>query len=230
MGCAGPVSDCDLQLFGADTGLPDIWCMNDCDDARDSCDEASIDALVACLADCGYEVEEVIVTPTWSLCASGAVGESVPVTGAFPAHFTLALFDPPPASALLQSSATAPRGALALIVAQPADAEQVDIVFDSHETWNLLGGAESQLLFYAADPIAADSDWGQLVGGPLDVGYHVLEMVPPQVVCTPVGDDTDDEVCVTGQFTLRPSADGLDTEIDLRLAPLHELELPLLTR
>lgn len=225
--CAGPVVSCSVSTVGGGgDGLPDIWCIDDCHDAHDSCDEENVDTLVTCLSGCGYEAEQVTATPTWSLCASGAVSETVPVTGSFPAQFTLELFAPPPAAALLQSSPTAPRGALALIVAQPADADPVELVFDSDDTWDLLGGAETQLLFYAADPIPADSDWGQLVGGAVGVGYHVLEVVPPETVCTPIGDDGE-EVCSSGQFTLRPSPDGIDAEIDLRLAPLFDLDLPL---
>jgi hypothetical protein len=222
--CSGPVSSCHTSAVVS--GPPNIGCSGDCDDALLLCDNESLITFEACMASCGLELVELLATPTWGLCANAAVSETVPVTGTFPAKFMLKLFEPPPEAAILQSMPGQPRAALAWLVAQPAEAAPVDVLFESEEPWNLLGVAERHVLFYAADPIPADSDWGQLVGGALDAGYHVLDVVSPETVCVPLNDNGD-EMCHTGQFTLQPSADGIDTEIELELGPLGELQPPL---
>lgn len=101
--------------------------------------------------------------------------ERVPVTGDYPAAFTLELFEPPPDEALTDFT-----------VNGDPDERRVGlaIIASSYECWEnfpfeggrcIFGGASRMALVWAEDDILPDTRTATYVGTTLDAGYHLLE-------------------------------------------------------
>jgi hypothetical protein len=135
----------------------------------------AIDAWAECQRGCGSDTE-VFVQVQHEPCFSGAVGQTAPVVGDFPAQFSLDMLSPPPKEALT-SSDTLERVALGFFVALAPDSGPFTLQREMREppTW-LLGGSESHVLIYASDPVAADSTWGRYLGGAYPVGYSLVQV------------------------------------------------------
>ncbi len=174
--CSGPEQSCSYSASGAFSPNMDGACLEACGSMPDCVDVAAIDQWQSCQRACGAEIE-VSVQVEYRACFTGAVGQTAPVTGDFPAQFRLDVLSPPPVEALLRSD-TGERLALGFFVALQSNGEPLtlDRETDDFPEW-LLGGSETHFLAYAADPIAADSSWGVYLGGEYSVGYHLIRVV-----------------------------------------------------
>ena len=176
--CSGPVLTCSSSASGqapsAGPGGPDAACLQACGYIPECTEVDAIEAWAECQRGCGSETE-VFVQVQYEPCFSGAVGQTAPVVGDFPAQFSLDMLAPPPSGALT-SSDTLERVALGFFVALAPDSGPFTLQREMREppAW-LLGGSESHVLIYAGDPVAADSTWGKYLGGAYPVGYHLVQ-------------------------------------------------------
>jgi hypothetical protein len=174
--CSGPVQSCSYVATGAGPVSVNADCIAACGTMPDCVEASAIEAWATCQRACGAEFE-VSVQIESHACFTGAVGQTAPVMGDFPAQFSLDVLSPPPEQALLRSD-TGERVALGLIVAlEPGGGPfTIDGDVEDPPPW-LLGGSETHFLAYAADPIASDSTWGTYLGGAYSVGYHLIRVV-----------------------------------------------------
>lgn len=172
--CSGPQR---TQLGFATGAAPrevDSACTEACADFHLE-DPASIEAWEDCQRACGVEAHAGSIVD-YSVCGSGAIGQTAPVFGDFPAQFSLDVLRPPPARALLPSD-TGERAALGYFVALSPHASSLNLSLREGPPPWLLGGSETHVLMYAADAIASDSSWGFYLGGSFEPGYHLLRVV-----------------------------------------------------
>lgn len=179
--CAGPTLTCAGQGFVSADPARQV-CIDACGEMPDCRDATLLEQWEACLRACGLDLA---IEPELYLgmCATAAVTQTVSVEGDFPARFRLELVTPPPGAALLRSE-TGERAALGFIVALEPGTSAASVTFGATEApdW-LIGASQTHLLMYAADPILAESLWGQYLGGAYARGYHIVEPVPV-VDCT----------------------------------------------
>ena len=224
--CSGPALACGTALGGNEQ--TDHECLQACVEPE-VCDEQLLAEWVACAEACDG-VAEVGYDVSFEFCASGAAGERVAVEGDFPSLFTLDLFGPPPDNALLEGQEGEPAVALGWLVVGAKEAS-LEFDFESEEPPSgILGGSEGHILIYADGPVAADSAWGQLLGGAYSPGYHVVTAVDNGSNCDgdpPAPGVDPDEECAYYLDTLMPSPDGLDTEITLKMGPIEEIDFPV---
>lgn len=172
--CTGPQKSCS---FSGSTGAngDQVNCLLECGEMPDCADAAAMEVWKNCQEACGADVQ-VESRVEYQACFTGAVAETAPVDGDFPAQFELDMLLPPPPAALL-SSDSGERLALGYFVALAPGSSSLTLSLESDEppAW-LLGGSESHVLVYAADPIPADSSWGVYLGGSYDVGYHLVHV------------------------------------------------------
>lgn len=168
-------TECSVELSGA-TPSP---CVAAC--GVPSCDDLNaLEAWDVCASQCEGPtgVSNITVITNGSLLFSGAVGQTAPALGAFPAQFRLDVLEPPPAELLTQSS-SGERLAVALFVAlDPAQGPfELDLEpLPSFPPW-LVGGSGTHLLMYTPDGVPRDSTWGTLLELGLEPGYQLLEIV-----------------------------------------------------
>ncbi|MCA9715124.1 MAG: hypothetical protein KC468_10630, partial [Myxococcales bacterium] len=216
--CGGPEINCS----GGGGGSVDAWeCVQACGPEPDICNAEQQVPYGACVQACGWEW---FFNIDWDLCVDGASGERVSVSGEFPAAFTLNLYQPPPADALLQDAGGLRIAYGWFIVADP-EVETISLsLYDDAPPPAIIGGSGAHVLIYAADPIPADSDWGQYLGGAYDVGYHVVEVVPG-VNCDDV-EPIPGEGCFATDDAYKPSAGDLATEISVELTAFETIDWP----
>jgi len=174
--CTGPERMCSGSSTGTTGSSPaNTPCTAACG-AMPECEAEAIDQWQGCLNACGSDIE-VSIQVEHRACFSGGVGQKAPVVGDFPAQFSLDVLSPPPAEALLRSD-TEERVALGYFVALEPNEGPLILDTESREvpSW-LLGGSETHILVYAADPIGADSTWGIYLGGAYAVGYHLIRVI-----------------------------------------------------
>lgn len=219
--CSGPGLSCIVSVGGGP--MSDPQCVLACGQSLE-CSEQGVEAWAMCVEGCG-NVVNVMYETEWELCADTTIGETISVTGEFPAAFTLDLFHPPPAEAMMAGEdglsvalgyfiATDPEAGPIALPQAPGDPPPAGIV----------GGSEDHMLIYAADPIPADSPWGQMLGGAYEPGYHVLEVVDGGMSCYP--DPAGGEICVSDPDTLTPAPDDLATPIALILGGFEQIDWP----
>jgi hypothetical protein len=149
-----------------------------------ACGEVTCEGLETwgdCAESCP-EVTEVLldVRPSSLPFVTGAVGQTTPAVGAFPAQFSLDILEPPPADALI-GSVTGERLALGFFVAIDPAGEpwRIDVTDGSGYPEWLLGGSESHYLMYTPDSVPDSSIWSSAFGGlTLGPGYHLMEVLP----------------------------------------------------
>jgi hypothetical protein len=134
----------------------------------------AVEAWENCQRACGVEAHAGSIV-SYSVCGSGAIGQTAPVFGDFPAHFSLDVLRPPPARALLRSD-TGERAALGYFVALLPRASDLTLSLREGPPPWLLGGSETHVLMYAADTITSGSSWGLYLGGSFEPGYHLLRV------------------------------------------------------
>lgn len=218
--CAGPMIGCEVGI-GGNTDEASLQCIANCSTSQDEC-RADVQAIYgACVEACGWAHYFAIL---WDLCVRGGAGERVSVAGEFPAAFTLDLFQPPPDNALLFDESGLRVAYGWFIVADP-EVETIEIdLTDNAPPSAIIGGTGSHVLIYAADPIPEDSAWGRYFGGSLELGYHILDVIPG-TTC----DDSWPEgglACRETENTYTLSEDDLATEIGVTLAPFGSIEWP----
>ena len=215
--CSGPELACDFAAGGASD--VDFDCVEACGDPV--CDPDAVDAWLTCANAC--EGVQAFANVAFEGCATGAVGERVALSvESFPSDFELALYDTPPPTTLLQGSDDGPRVAMGVLVALDDSAPEV-FDFDQGTGFNsIVGGVTTHALIYAADPIPADSSWGQYLGGAYDAGYHLVRY-EADVQCETFNGV---EECYYTTATRSPETRGFDVDLELEFAPLDDLFLP----
>lgn len=154
---------------------------------------------VSCAESCGPGIEAES-SVSYMFCASAAINQTTPVTGDFPAKFSLDLLVPPPAEALQASEGVVAAVGLIVAVEPGHDSERLDQ--DSDRSW-VLGSAPDHALVYAPSGIDEDSPWGQFLDGPHAAGYHLVVKVPG----TDCGSwDSDGNFIPPGESSARPSS------------------------
>lgn len=174
--CSGPEQTCSSSSTGAYSPDADPDCVAACGIMPECFEVEAIEEWVSCQQACGVEIE-ASARVEYRACFTGGVGQTAPVTGNFPAQFSLDMLSPPPSETLLRSD-TGERLSLGFIVALEPNSGPLRLGIEEDEppAW-LLGGSETHILVYAADPIAADSSWGVYLGGEYSVGYHLVRVV-----------------------------------------------------
>lgn len=129
-----------------------------------------------------------------------------PVSGEFPAQFTLDVFLPPPTELLNHFAEDADEVALGLayVVAFPQDYDAT--TGETPETpWGISAG---HVLAYVPADLPAGSSAAEFAGAALTAGFHVLEVVA-----------ADDPACAQteGYDCLRPAPAGLSTSITITI-------------
>lgn len=149
---------------------------------------------------------------------TGAVAQTTPVIGEFPAQFSLDILEPPPAEALIDS-VTGEQLALGMFVGlDPAGAPfRIDLSQGiSYPDW-LLGGSESHLLVYTPGGVPEGSAWSRAAYLTLGPGYHLMEMPPP-----PQEEGEEEE-----GPPVREVPGGDASQVLLRIAPPEDIAWPL---
>ena len=171
-GCSGPQRSEIGFATGTAPSEVDVACTEACGSPYDL---PGIEAWESCQRACGVEAHAGSIV-SYSVCGSGAIGQTAPVFGDFPAQFSLDVLRPPPARALLPSD-TGERVALGYFVALSPQAGSLTLSLRERPPPWLLGGSETHVLMYAADAIPAPSSWGLYLGGSFERGYHLLRVV-----------------------------------------------------
>jgi hypothetical protein len=106
------------------------------------------------------------------------IGSWAPVQGAFPASFTLDIYEPPPAAALnaIDPSLT-PHLAIGFITALDANADMSQV-----DPSAVAGGAKDFVVTYLDEDVPGSNDVASLGMQPT-AGYHLLKSTP--IVCDP---------------------------------------------
>ena len=140
------------------------------------------------------------------------VGEQVPVTGTFPAHFTLSLYQPPAEEVMMaEPGEMNSRIAVAFIAAVPPEFD-----LGSGSLQGPLGLSERHALLYAEGDVDAGSLTGQWLGGEIPAGYHILDVI----------DEADPSCAGNGFDCLRLAPADLDTLVEVRIDTLENLDAP----
>jgi len=190
-----------------------------------ACGEVTCDNLESwgdCAESCPHtEVQITVRTPSVPFL-TGAVVQTTPVIGEFPAQFSLDILEPPPAEAL-NASVTGERLAIGMFVGlDPTGAPfRIDLSQGpSYPDW-LLGGSEGHLLLYSPDGIPDSSLWSQTIGLTLTSGYHLMEVLPQPDV-----EDEEQEEEGDGS-AVREVPGGDASNVLLRIAPPEDIAWPL---
>jgi hypothetical protein len=208
--CGGPVLECSFGGGGMDGA--EFECFEACGQPL-ACEEEALQTWTACAEQCGATVT-ANYSISWELCTSSAVGERVGISGSFPAQFRLDLYGEPPPEAILEDD-TGARLAFGYLIVLEEGAE-FDFTNEYFEAGapGLLGLSSTDVLVYAETAVAADSPWGQLIGGAIDPGFHVIDVIDGGKECD---DPEDPDTCWHDPDMLVPSPDGVDADITLEL-------------
>lgn len=205
--------------------------------------ELSSEAPSACVAACGVPTcDDLVALEEWEACAgqcegptgvsnivvntnanrlfSGAVGQTTPVEGMFPAQFRLDLLEPPPED-VLTSSSTGERLAFGMFVALDPAGSPFELDLDdlpSFPPW-LLGGSETHVLLYSTDGVPRSSQWGTLLELELQPGFQLMALEPFEEVSA-VGEEE-----AGTDFRPVPNSDA--TIIELTVADPTTIDWPL---
>lgn len=218
--CAGPNAGCGFG-YGGVVGDSVSVCADDCADAFSECSASKLETLTSCLMSCDPELNFFVSELEFGLCSSGTVGQSVVVTGEFPASFTLDLFQPPNEEALL-ADATGVQVALGTIVAFEGPANEGPEDFSETA---VVGTSTMHVVVYAPVAVPESSPWGMMFGAGLEPGFHLLEIMPAQLC--------EDVVLVPGEFgscggpdRLGVATEGFETAIELELTGTDDVVWP----
>jgi len=171
--CSGPQRTEIGFATGAHPGEENVACTEACGSPFLELPGA-VEAWEDCQRACGVDAHAGSIV-SYSVCGSGAIGQTAPVFGDFPAHFSLDVLRPPPARTLLRSD-SGERAALGYFVALLPRASDLNLSLREGPPPWLLGGSETHVLMYAADPITSGSSWGFYLGGSFERGYHLLRV------------------------------------------------------
>ncbi|XXY15604.1 hypothetical protein WME88_45940 [Sorangium sp. So ce216] len=172
-------------------------------------------------------VDAVLV---WNSMTTEADNENFPirttVTGSFPAAFTLSIHEPPLAESLndlTEVGLVDTRVGIATIAALGEDSAGED---------RELGVDEHHVIVYVESEMDDDGAWSNIFGGPLAPGFHVMdvfywgseEKAEQQAAfdaCNAAATTEAEHMACNGynvKIKMRPSADGLNTTLTVRMA------------
>ncbi|AUX22297.1 hypothetical protein SOCEGT47_027980 [Sorangium cellulosum] len=182
------------------------------------------------------QVEAVLV---WNTEEGPSDVENFPVrasaTGSFPASFTLSIHAPPPVIALNDFSEHGVEGTrvgIATIVAALDEA--------SAEEGASLGVDEDHVLVYVESEMVEGGFWSNFFGGRLSPGFHVMDVLQREGevdaelqaafdACNAAATTEAEHNACYGydvKLKIRPSADGADATLTVRMAPPEDLTYP----
>ena len=167
--------ECEIEFSGEPPGA----CVAAC--GVPSCEDyPALEAWQTCRDQCGDEpdgLSSIMVNVYGDTLFDGAVGQTTPVQGAFPAEFRLDLLEPPPEE-VLRPTPTGERATFGLFIAlDPAGAPfNFDFgALPSFPPW-LLGGSGSHLLVFSPDGVPRDSGLGTLLDDEFAPGFQLMEV------------------------------------------------------
>lgn len=193
-------AQCVLELSGEEPSA----CVAAC--GTPSCDDVPrLEAWSDCASQCeGPDgIESIIIETRFNDIFSGAVGQTTPVEGTFPAQFQLALLEPPP-DGVLGRSRTGERVALGVFVALDPDGAPFELALEelpSFPPW-VLGGSESHMLVFTPDGVAQGSGWHDALGFELDAGFQLFEIAGEEYGPVPASAATEVQLTVADPTTL----------------------------
>jgi hypothetical protein len=213
------------------------------DDGVECLVELSDEVPSACVAACGVpSCDSITALGAWEECSStcegpsgvaniivnvrgddvfkGAVGQTTPVEGAFPAQFSLDILEPPPPQALATSSSGEQLAVGLFVALDPAGAPfelELDDLPD-FPPW-LLGGSGSHLLMFAPAGVPQDSEWGTLLERSLEPGFQLMEVTQ----AVQVSEDGDEEE--VAEWLPVPAFEA--SEVRLQIADPATIDWPL---
>jgi hypothetical protein len=210
--------ECEIEFSGEAPGA----CVAAC--GVPSCEDyAALDAWQACRDQCGDEpdgISFIMVNVYGDTLFDGAVGQTTPVQGAFPAEFRLDLLEPPPDD-VLRPTPSGERATFGLFIAlDPAGAP---FSFDfsalpSLPPW-LLGGSGSHLLVFSPDGVSRDSGLGTLLDDEFPPGFQLMEIFHE------LQPDEDGTLVETTGYRPVPATEA--TQVNLIVADPATLDWPL---
>ncbi|WP_437981117.1 hypothetical protein [Sorangium sp. So ce117] len=158
-----------------------------------------------------------------------------PVTGSFPASFTLSIHAPPQESALNDFSEFG-------VVDTRVGIATVEAALDeaSAGEGTSLGVDEDHVIVYVESQMAEGSFWSNLLGGPLSPGFHVMDVFSREGAvdaelqaafdaCDAAATTEAEHNACAGfdvKIKIRPSAGGSSTSLTVRIAPAEDLTYP----
>ncbi|WP_437315242.1 hypothetical protein [Sorangium sp. So ce385] len=183
-------------------------------------------------------VEAVLV---WNADDTDSGSRIIPVrasaTGSFPASFTLSIHAPPPERALNDFSEFIFENTRVGIATVEAALDEA-----SAGERTSLGVDENHVIVYVEGDMAEGGLWSNFFGGRLAPGYHVMEVWPREPggavdaelqaafdACDAVATtEAEHNACIgyDGKLKARPSAEGADATLTVRMAPSEDLEYP----
>lgn len=138
---------------------------------------ATVNGTVTASVNAGENLDGKLVI-LWSVLAVSddtVVGVTAPVSGAFPASFTLPLYDPPPTAALNHLASDGANGlGIGYILVVKADTDVEHLTLANLEGV-LLGTANDKMIAYVEQPSTPGSD-AENAAGPLGTGYRLLDV------------------------------------------------------
>lgn len=106
-----------------------------------------------------------------------SIGVSVPVSGSFPASFTMPIYTPPPAEAVIYvpEETGDDRVAVGIIAMLKTGTDLADLQNADDDA--LLGLCEDHVVVHIENELQAGSYWETILGGRPAPGYHLMEVV-----------------------------------------------------
>lgn len=105
-----------------------------------------------------------------------AIGVSTPVTGSFPASFTMPIYEPPPEAAVIYSPEDTGDDRVAVgIIAMIKHGADLATLQSNDDA--VLGMCEDHVVVYIENEIQAGGLWEKLLNGRPAPGYHLMEVV-----------------------------------------------------
>lgn len=192
--------ECTLELSGEEPSA----CVAAC--GTPSCDDVpKLEAWSDCASQCeGPDgIANIIIETRFDDIYSGAVGQTTPVEGTFPAQFQLSLLEPPPDD-VLGRSRTGERVAMGLFVALDPTGAPFELALEdlpSFPPW-FLGGSQSHVLLYTPDGVSESSGWYELLGFELDAGFQLFEIMGEDYRPVPASAATQVQLTVADPTTI----------------------------
>lgn len=171
-----------------------------------SCDDVpQLEQWSDCASQCeGPDgIETLIIETRFNDIYSGAVGQTTPVAGTFPAQFQLSLLEPPPDD-VLGRSRTGERVALGLFVALDPTGAPFELALEElpdFPPW-VLGGSASHALVFTPDGVAEGSGWYDLLGLELDAGFQLFAIMGEDFGPVPASAATEVQLTVADPTTI----------------------------
>jgi hypothetical protein len=141
------------------------------------------------------------------------IGDSEPVSGDFPAGFRLDVYRPPDEAALndYTNGGEYPDESRIGVAWITALREGQTLTGAESEPYGI---AEGHLLLYLESDVRPGTASEELVGEPLEAGFHLMDVV-----------DQDDPACSRDGLDCLQEA-GFDSEIEIRIDEVEQLDIP----